>query len=98
MNTRKMLEEKERTHGDFAQNSYVTMGILNICQDQPNWEKLSEPSQLAIHMICLKLSRVLSGDATQKDHFKDISGYATLALDALDVPESSNLGTRKKGE
>jgi hypothetical protein len=30
-------------------------------------------------MICVKLARIACGDATERDHWRDIAGYATLA-------------------
>lgn len=41
------------------------------------------PTQLeALDMICLKLSRIVTGRAMFRDHWKDIAGYAGLAAEA----------------
>jgi len=32
----------------------------------------------AIHMICVKLARIVCGDPNHADHWDDIAGYARL--------------------
>lgn len=49
------------------------------------YDGLDDDMKEALDMICLKMSRILSGKANTKDHWTDIAGYATLIADRLDV-------------
>jgi len=40
----------------------------------------------SIDMILHKLGRIVAGDATHRDHFADIAGYAQLVVNAFDPP------------
>jgi len=40
---------------------------------------------LALHMIYVKIARILSGQASHRDHWDDIAGYAKLGSEACDA-------------
>lgn len=79
-----LLVERESTHGSFAHNAMISQELKTIfAQPRPG----IRPPSLSVHrealdMIALKLSRILSGQADFKDHWRDISGYALLAMEA----------------
>jgi hypothetical protein len=40
---------------------------------------MSDVQREAMHMIMLKIARIISGDNNTHDHWDDIAGYAKLA-------------------
>jgi hypothetical protein len=83
----KTLQERESTHGNFKNNAAISQflkayfrktqdGYADAIANAAQWE--------ALDMICLKLSRVLSGQADFKDHWRDIAGYAHLGMESCD--------------
>lgn len=49
----------------------------------------------ALDMICHKLGRIIAGDASFKDHWVDIAGYATLVADR--VPDRNRISRSGEG-
>lgn len=85
MNTEKLLEERQSTHGSFTNNAEISQDLKSIIHSAISDLGEATPVQKeAIDMICLKLSRIASGQAHFKDHWDDISGYATLAANELE--------------
>lgn len=83
-----LLQERQKTHGSFAQNAGISMQIKGIF-DLNGAHKLCPVHREALDMIALKLSRILSGQAEFKDHWDDIAGYAQLASEACNAPVSN---------
>jgi hypothetical protein len=89
------LAERGARYGVFAEQGRITQNIKLACQDSPNWAILPPDMREAIDMIASKLSRILNGDPTYDDNWRDIVGYAKLVLDRLereqiaDIPEKS---------
>lgn len=86
-----LLQEREKTHGKFAENAAVTQRLkLIIRGDGPSapintgFDRMKMVHREALDMIALKLSRILSGQANFKDHWDDIAGYAKLGSEACD--------------
>ena len=73
-----LLVEREKTHGDFAQNALISQMLKSIMH-RGDPTKYTDVQAEAIDMICLKLSRIASGQAYHADHWDDIAGYAKLA-------------------
>lgn len=85
MSTKKLLKEREETHGSFQNNAEISQELKDIIHTAISDLGEATPVQKeAIDMICLKLSRIASGQAHFKDHWDDIAGYATLAADELE--------------
>lgn len=77
------LAERENTHGDYVQQCNLTRGILANMQFSKNWDELYPFQQEALHMIAVKIARLLEGDSEETDHWHDIAGYAALVERAL---------------
>lgn len=82
MSTEALLNTRGTTHGSFADNARNGQRLRAFYRSQPSWESMPEIQREALDMIACKLSRILSGQSTFDDHWKDIAGYATLAADA----------------
>jgi len=81
-----MLNEREKTHGQYAKTAETSQKIKLTMMLSKNWNKLTEPQAEAIEMIAAKLARILNGDPNFRDHWDDIAGYAQLASLAAPSP------------
>jgi hypothetical protein len=79
--TKSLIVEREKTHGSFDQNATTSQQLKAIFRTQPNYKELCSCHKEALDMIASKIGRILSGQADFADHWRDISGYATLAMD-----------------
>lgn len=73
-----ILVERETTHGNFAKNAQVSQDIKTILRTA-GYLSLDPVQIEALDMIALKISRIVSGKATVKDHWDDVAGYANIA-------------------
>lgn len=71
-----LLQEREKTHGSFADNAAISQQLKGIFEHSEH--ERSHVQNEALDVIALKLSRILSGQADFKDHWDDIAGYARL--------------------
>lgn len=83
--TEALLAERGTTHGSFRTNAIISQELKNICHRHMSIRTMHAKGALyspthveAIDMICLKLSRILSGQAHFAEHWDDIAGYAKL--------------------
>jgi len=76
MEVEKILTERKSVHGDWDCNATTAEQLQEItCRLDV------EPAiRQAIFMICAKLARIRCGNPHQLDHWKDIQGYAELAI------------------
>lgn len=79
-----LLSEREKTHGNFVDVSFVAQDLKATIRLSPNWEGLMATQKEALDMICNKMGRLLSGNPEFEDHSDDIVGYAVLLRRALD--------------
>ncbi len=81
----KILEEREKTHGAFADHAVYTQHIKTLIRDLTKTSKkcLTAVQTEALDMIAHKLGRILAGDPNHKDHWDDIAGYAVLVSKEL---------------
>lgn len=76
-----ILEEREKTHGDFLLVSKVAQNIKVAYQWAPNEQKLYVKE--ALDLIATKIARIVCGTALEPDHWEDIQGYAGLVLEQI---------------
>jgi hypothetical protein len=74
----KLLNEREKQHGDYKDVSRISQSLKEVFRSGPNWEKLPDAHKESFEMIASKLARALSGDSGLRDHWDDIAGYAGL--------------------
>jgi hypothetical protein len=77
-----LLQEREQTHGDYAEVSDLSQELKRLFRSRGGWSALNVSQKEAIEMICVKLSRIMSGQPNFKDHWDDIAGYAKLGSEA----------------
>jgi hypothetical protein len=85
-----MLDSKSKTHGKYSDVSTIAQTLKDIVRSSPNWLSLTDKQAESLEMICSKISRIVSGDPSQQDHWVDVAGYALLAIDPHERAELDN--------
>jgi hypothetical protein len=76
-----LTDQRQKTHGSYAATSALAVKLVAALL---NSRPALKPAQLhALDMICVKLARIASGDPNHIDHWQDIAGYASLAVEHL---------------
>lgn len=78
------LAERGARYGQFIDNATTAQRIKTIMRATHRWDDLEPDMCEALDQIACKISRILSGDPTYADNWRDISGYATLILKGVD--------------
>jgi hypothetical protein len=81
-NVTALLVDRNKTHGSFAENAAYSQQIKRLFHSAPCWNGLHDAHKEALHMIALKLSRILSGQEDFEDHWADMEGYSRLGKNA----------------
>ena len=77
------------THGSFADNARISQSIKKIMRQEAGWEQLNDEQKEALEMVSLKISRILSGNPYEPDHWLDVQGYAGLAKKSIDIEQKA---------
>lgn len=77
------LSARANTHGDISIQSYVSQQLKDIARASLNWQALEPYKKEVVEMILHKVSRLLTGNHAEVDHYHDIAGYATLVVNRL---------------
>lgn len=89
--TTHLIDEREKTHGKYAEVAECLHRLNQVCAAHavrsgktvfPTSSKTVFPIPLAVAlgMINVKIARIVCGDQNHLDHWRDIAGYAELAL------------------
>lgn len=78
MSIEETLAERGKTHGDWRKQSSLAQRIKGELMFESNWFELSEGHRESLDLITTKIARILCGNPDEKDHWKDIQGYAKL--------------------
>ena len=77
------LKARDKTHGDYKMQAYLSQILKIDYRNAKNWRELTANQKESLDMIAVKISRILNGDPNETDHWHDIAGYAKLVEDAL---------------
>ena len=77
-----VLADRGKTHGDFHDQAAISQQIKRVLARGPT--TLHEPYREALEMIAVKMSRIVSGNPDEVDHWLDIAGYAKLVSDIIE--------------
>lgn len=83
---KEILEQREKTHGDYKAVAAISQGIKTAIHLGPN--NLPYVAQESLDMIASKMARIACGNWREIDHWRDIAGYAQLIVDLLDKEEA----------
>lgn len=75
-----LLQERAKTHGDYALTAKTAQKIKAMIRNSPAYPDMSEQQCESLDMIAVKLARVMCGDPHEPDHWRDLAGYALLAI------------------
>jgi hypothetical protein len=81
-----ILDEREKTHGDYPQVSKMAQKLKRVMRRGENWRALDDTQRETLELIATKIGRILSGNPHEVDHWRDIAGYATLVERWLTPP------------
>jgi hypothetical protein len=77
------LNEREKTHGDYTQVANLTRSLMANMEYSKNWDELYPFQKESLHMMAVKIARILEGDMSEPDHWHDIAGYSILVNNIL---------------
>jgi hypothetical protein len=79
METKDLLTERAKTHGDYTMVSKAFVDLVKAFTWGP--AELTPTQYTALTMISMKMARIVCGDPNVRDHWDDIAGYAKLVAD-----------------
>jgi hypothetical protein len=80
----KFLNSRVESHGDFSRVAHTYQRLKTAVSSSENFSTLEPTKKTAIEMILYKIARVLNGNPSEPEHWKDIAGYSNLAEEHLD--------------
>ena len=81
METKELLVERAKTHGDYSDHARITQKLKTVFRSEVQYGKLDYCQHEAIDMILHKIGRIAAGNPNFQDHWDDIAGYAKLVSD-----------------
>ena len=72
-----LIDQREQTHGDYAVTASLAREFKSVVEREAV-AKLTAVQRESLDLICTKIARILSGNANDADHWRDIAGYARL--------------------
>lgn len=86
-----ILAERGANYGDFSEQAALSQKLkeLVITSIVTRGVKLEPYMAESLELICMKLSRLGTGDVFHEDSWRDIAGYAELSADRVKIANSS---------
>ena len=84
-----ILEERAKTHGDFETTADIAQALKGVVSDYYQPTSMTAVQVEVLDRICTKIARIMSGNPDEIDHWRDISGYAELAVKDLEAEPSA---------
>jgi hypothetical protein len=81
--TEALITERGSRYGKFKDGAEIMQSLKDTMRDVDGWNNLKASQKEALDMIQHKIGRILNGDPTYDDSWKDIAGYATLIVNEL---------------
>lgn len=81
--TEALITERGSRYGKFKDGADIMQSLKDVMRDVDGWNNLTASQKEALDMIQHKIGRILNGDPTYDDSWKDIAGYATLIVNEL---------------
>ena len=85
MNMEDILNEREKTHGNYPIQAETAQSIKQCMKDTPNWNHIPAYYKESLEMVATKIARILHGDPYEPEHSRDGSGYFGLVTRELEV-------------
>lgn len=81
--TEQLITERGSRYGKFKDGAEIMQELKDVMREVDGWHNLTPSQREALDMIQHKIGRILNGDPTYDDSWKDITGYATLIVNEL---------------
>lgn len=81
--TEQLITERGNRYGKFKDGAEIMQELKDVMREVDGWRNLTPSQREALDMIQHKIGRILNGDPTYDDSWKDIAGYATLIVNEL---------------
>lgn len=81
--TEALITERGSRYGKFKDGADIMQSLKDTMRDVDGWNNLTASQKEGLDMIQHKIGRILNGDPTYDDSWKDIAGYATLIVNEL---------------
>ena len=81
--TEAIITERGSRYGKFKDGAEIMQSLKDTMRDVDGWNNMTASQKEALDMIQHKIGRILNGDPTYDDSWKDIAGYATLIVNEL---------------
>lgn len=78
-----LITERGSRYGKFKDGAEIMQGLKDVMREVDGWHSLTPSQREALDMIQHKIGRILNGDPSYDDSWKDIAGYATLIVNEL---------------
>ena len=79
-----ILNERERTHGDYPVQSATAQILKAAMREMPNWFSMPSYMKESLEMIATKIARMGHGDCHNSEHSLDGAGYFQLITRELE--------------
>lgn len=80
-----ILTERNQTHGDYREQAAFAQHFKRMMREGKNWPELDFYQAQSLEAFADKISRVLTGNFTEVDHWRDVAGYAQLVVRELEA-------------
>lgn len=74
-----ILSDRGSKYGSFKTHAEITQALKAVMRATPNWEGLPAHHKESLEMTAHKIGRMLNGDPSYDDNFKDVNGYNELS-------------------
>jgi hypothetical protein len=86
-----ILAERHTRYGEYSSTALIAQQLKGMMHEAPSWHKLTASQREGLEMIQHKIARIVNGDPTYIDSFRDIEGYAKLIVEDMEKKH----GTKK---
>lgn len=85
-----LIETRAKTHGNYNNMAAKAQAIKKaIFEGGGGCSHLTAPQRESLEMIATKIARICCGNPSERDHWEDIAGYATLITKSIGYPPPS---------
>lgn len=77
-----LLKQREERYGKYSDVAEMTQSLMSIIESGASYERVPDTHKIVFFMIANKIARAVNGDPMYDDNYRDIAGYAMLAVEA----------------
>lgn len=79
----KVLGERGKTHGDWEEQSRLEQKLKEVIRASDNWQDLTSQQKSSLEAVAMKISRILTGEPNNPEHWLDCEGYFRITRERL---------------